>query len=141
MNIYIAFIGYDHCFGQRDNLMLAFAFRDTQFSIKKNPVSSIQHRVSSIYELAQTMINAQTACFIINLKEITAMSKKRLTPCQPCHAFFYAPLLLPSAPATCPLWPYRMGTNPARKGKGGDIRQNIANLPEIPVSTNDFGTN
>jgi hypothetical protein len=34
-----------------------------------------------------------------------------------------------------------MGTNPARKGKGGAIRQNIVNLEKIPVSTTDFGKN
>jgi hypothetical protein len=75
------------------------------------------------------------------------MSQKRLTPikairakCLDCSN--YLPSEVRECQITdCPLWEYRMGTNPARKGKGGDIRQNIANLPKTPVSTTDFGTN
>ena len=38
----------------------------------------------------------------------------------------------------CALFQYRMGTNPARQGQGGDIQKNIMNFPKTPDSTKGF---
>jgi hypothetical protein len=93
-------------------------------------------------------MNTQTPNeYLIHHKEITEMSAKRLTPikairakCLDCSN--YLPSQVRECRITdCPLWPYRMGTNPARKGKGGNICKNMANLPKIPASTNDLATN
>lgn len=69
------------------------------------------------------------------------MAMTRLTPikairakCMDCSN--YQPSEIRTCEITdCALWPYRMGKNPARKGKGGDIRKMRARGRKIPVST------
>lgn len=69
------------------------------------------------------------------------MPGKKLTPikairakCLDCSN--YQPSEIRNCEITdCALWPYRMGTNPARKGKGGDIQKTRARGRKISVST------